>query len=911
MRQECYDNAARALESKENQILPTFGGRPWQVTCRITEKDNNKKSPLFRWFRGELELAVLPHLLEKVPDPKESQGMAKLEEEQEEGFFHATTDLCERAPSQLSRMAWTDGDHAIPGVTLKWLSPNHQWFYSRKSAEEHAQLLVEQQLMVDKVCFGYGSRGQKLRPTKPTKKDALTAGKWRFLRDGLWVVGQEESWQAERVKDVMRETKEREEEAQRQREEEQRKKEEAAKLEEENPKVCAKLAAKKPRKPSRLSAPIKRPIQLFLRTQRVLYREDMLRKLAGIEHGVTPAHFTLPDADRDLKEIWRNMSNEEKQLWKDLMDGLSKPRNGSSPVDESQSMGDTPSEQKSADTAAHSKGGKVKANMDGLKLYIRDHRDHLRRQRVGQMAQAQQAGDTTLAAERYTMDQADEELTNIWTELDSATRKEWEEKACREALSESVVITPGESEEEVEESVAVASEPEQVTSIALIEQKSQNENQQLHIGETDQKESESGTNTRRSKRARTKKNLDMPEDPTPRRKKPRRKPNIWAFPVSQTPTPISDEKQEEKAPAVTTNTPTIGEINASTTICDVMEIPHGDSTMNTAINMSEEQKPAVNVIMSKTDDNLEWRLSAVGKPLENKKATPKRKRASCPPKQISQSAHWRLSAEQIRLCHEAATDHFEKVMYTVQARALFAELADGFDLLRERGRGRYDMELPVFEEEEFSFLTDLQKAPWMPVVRQMLGEEVGLIHKGVFLSNPGADAQLYHQDGPHLSTQHQRPCHAVNVFVPLVDLNHRNGPTEFVAGSHILGYDDYDRSKVVTPAVAAGTPIIFDYRLGHRGLANTSNVCRPIVYCTYAAIADGKAFRDSVNFSRKRYHRLGDIAEKPLSRDERRKIRDLAKEDRKCIEAVEQIEAATDFVNIAAAKLPATGSQDE
>jgi hypothetical protein len=133
----------------------------------------------------------------------------------------------------------------------------------------------------------------------------------------------------------------------------------------------------------------------------------------------------------------------------------------------------------------------------------------------------------------------------------------------------------------------------------------------------------------------------------------------------------------------------------------------------------------------------------------------------------------------------------------------------------------------------------------------------------------------------------------VNVFVPLIDLTLRNGPTEFVSGSHILGYDDFDRSKVVIPEVAAGTPIIFDYRLGHRGLSNTSNVCRPIVYCTYAAVADGKAFRDSVNFSRKRYHKLGDFVEKPLSRDERRKLRDLAREDRECSEAVEQIEAAT------------------
>ena len=66
---------------------------------------------------------------------------------------------------------------------------------------------------------------------------------------------------------------------------------------------------------------------------------------------------------------------------------------------------------------------------------------------------------------------------------------------------------------------------------------------------------------------------------------------------------------------------------------------------------------------------------------------------------------------------------------------------------------------------------------------------------------------------------------------------------------------------------------MFDYRLGHRGLANTSNEPRPIVYCTYAKAGDGKEFRDSVNFSRKRYRRLGEIVEKPMSREARNQER--------------------------------------
>lgn len=189
------------------------------------------------------------------------------------------------------------------------------------------------------------------------------------------------------------------------------------------------------------------------------------------------------------------------------------------------------------------------------------------------------------------------------------------------------------------------------------------------------------------------------------------------------------------------------------------------------------------------------------------------------------------------------------------------------------------MELPEFDTKTFWYLNDIKRAPWMPLVREILGKEVVLIHKGMFLSMPGAEKQRYHQDGPHLTTQYQKPCHAINVFIPLVDLTEDNGPTEFCLGSHMLGSEELDEEFLETPMVTAGTPVIFDYRLGHRGLANASANCRPIVYCTYAASANGKEFHDSVNFSRKRYHKIGDLVERGMSRDERAMKRMKAVED--------------------------------
>jgi len=226
-----------------------------------------------------------------------------------------------------------------------------------------------------------------------------------------------------------------------------------------------------------------------------------------------------------------------------------------------------------------------------------------------------------------------------------------------------------------------------------------------------------------------------------------------------------------------------------------------------------------------------------------------------------------LTATQVHQCYNAGVKHFNQIMQTVKSRDLQRQLEQGFDLLRQRGRGRYDMELPAFDSKAFAFLTDLKKAPWMPIVREILGPTVSLIHKGIFLSLPDAETQDYHQDGPHLSSQTHKPCHAINVFVPLVDLTTQG--TEFCLGSHLLSQEDYNRKFLVTPKVKAGTPILFDYRLGHRGLANASDEIRPVVYCTYST----GEFRDSVNFSRRRYCAIGDLVDVGPSREERSKRR--------------------------------------
>ena len=62
----------------------------------------------------------------------------------------------------------------------------------------------------------------------------------------------------------------------------------------------------------------------------------------------------------------------------------------------------------------------------------------------------------------------------------------------------------------------------------------------------------------------------------------------------------------------------------------------------------------------------------------------------------------------------------------------------------------------------------------------------------------------------------------------------------------------------------------------HRGLGNNSQHVRPVVYLTYSSSASGKEFRDSVNFGRKYFRKLGELVDAPLSREERAKRRRIA-----------------------------------
>ena len=119
-------------------------------------------------------------------------------------------------------------------------------------------------------------------------------------------------------------------------------------------------------------------------------------------------------------------------------------------------------------------------------------------------------------------------------------------------------------------------------------------------------------------------------------------------------------------------------------------------------------------------------------------------------------------------------------------------------------------------------------------VQSIFHTEYTLTNLSLVLSTPGSPSQPWHSDGPHASLTAHLPAHVLNIFVPLVDVPLSMGPTEIRPGSQ---YYTRDLTKMmlgamarkelrpsITPELKRGDCLLFDWRVLHRGRANTSHL---------------------------------------------------------------------------------------
>jgi len=190
-----------------------------------------------------------------------------------------------------------------------------------------------------------------------------------------------------------------------------------------------------------------------------------------------------------------------------------------------------------------------------------------------------------------------------------------------------------------------------------------------------------------------------------------------------------------------------------------------------------------------------------------------------------------LTAEQVEKSHEEVLTYYDDVMYTLNQLDKQEDLrSGGFTTFKQREEGRYDMQVPHLDDSA-AFPWFNEKAPWLPVVRQILGSDCVRLHQACILSLPGSTRQKWHSDGNHLDDAFHLPPHCINVFIPLVDLQSANGPTEFIPTSQLDWATD---TPPLILTAKAGQCILFDHRTKHRGLANQTSAARPLVYITYS-----------------------------------------------------------------------------
>lgn len=147
----------------------------------------------------------------------------------------------------------------------------------------------------------------------------------------------------------------------------------------------------------------------------------------------------------------------------------------------------------------------------------------------------------------------------------------------------------------------------------------------------------------------------------------------------------------------------------------------------------------------------------------------------------------------------------------------------------------------------------------MPILWGSLGGNVRLASFGAVVAWPGAEAQPVHLDHPPLFDSHDLcdalPPTAITLVVPLVDVTLEMGPTAIWPGVRVdenhhdrfgplEGTPDYE--SALQPTTEMGDAYMMDYRTIHGGMANNSDLVRPILYLVYSR----PWFRDGFNFSK-------------------------------------------------------------
>jgi len=146
-----------------------------------------------------------------------------------------------------------------------------------------------------------------------------------------------------------------------------------------------------------------------------------------------------------------------------------------------------------------------------------------------------------------------------------------------------------------------------------------------------------------------------------------------------------------------------------------------------------------------------------------------------------------------------------------------------------------------------------------PMLEFLLSKKLILAALGTVVSLPGAEYQHLHRDYdniydpgfnyPGLETVIAKGApYAITLGIPLVPVTRHTGNTRFWPGTHLsnISKKDPNLGPGVDFETGLGSCYLFDYRILHCGVANTSEIVRPLLYNIYTR----PWFRDPLNYSK-------------------------------------------------------------
>lgn len=205
----------------------------------------------------------------------------------------------------------------------------------------------------------------------------------------------------------------------------------------------------------------------------------------------------------------------------------------------------------------------------------------------------------------------------------------------------------------------------------------------------------------------------------------------------------------------------------------------------------------------------------------------------------------RIAAEQVRINGYVVIESAISAAKIQELHATFMELFEAYTAQHEtnRGKNRSQMFLPF--KDPFIDPELITNSYALPIIEELVGKDCAIRYFASDTPMPGSDYQAVHSDLQALYPESSvtLPPTGIVLNIPLVDFREDNGPVEIWPGGTHLIPENRNKPELIQEAAGtmhhepvlmpAGSLLIRDIRMWHRGSPNRSDAARPNLAMVY------------------------------------------------------------------------------